>query len=225
VPGQEEVSEGHRRGARKVPRTVREAEMLRTAGHVFARRGYHAASMDEIAEGAGVSKPMVYNYFGSKESLYFAYIEMAGRELLRAIGKAAAAARDAPAEQLWAGSLAFFEFVDRHRDGYTVLFSELAARGAPFRREVVSIRRSIIERSMTVFDEVVTAAGLDAGDVGGTEPLAQAYVGAGESLANWWLENPDDSTETMAARLLDVTWVGLESVLSGQQGSWPPERS
>src|SRR5438270_106902 len=70
------------RGRRKVPRAVRERQMLDVAGRVFALRGFHAASIEEIAEGAGISKPMIYNYFGSKEGLYYAYIELAGQRLL-----------------------------------------------------------------------------------------------------------------------------------------------
>ena len=61
---------------------MREPQILEVAGQVFAARGYHAASMEEIAARADVTKPMVYSYFGSKERLYLAYIERSGRELL-----------------------------------------------------------------------------------------------------------------------------------------------
>src|SRR4051794_25477254 len=79
----------------RVSREEREAQMLAAAGAVFAERGFHAASMDEIAEQVGVSKPMVYNHFGSKEQLYFAYIEDAGRDLLASIVDAERAVRHA----------------------------------------------------------------------------------------------------------------------------------
>ena len=65
-----------------MPRERREQLILDVAGQVFAGAGYHSASMDEIAELAGVSKPMVYAYFESKERLYQAYIERAGGDLL-----------------------------------------------------------------------------------------------------------------------------------------------
>src|SRR5213080_3115010 len=103
------------RGRRKVPRAVRERQMLEVAGRVFAARGFHDASMDEIAQGAGISKPMVYSYFGSKEGLYFAYIELAGQRLLERMAEAAAGVErsgevDARAT-LRATSLAFFAHV------------------------------------------------------------------------------------------------------------------
>ncbi len=85
---------------RRVPRAVREREMIEVAQRVFAERGYHAASVDAIAEGAGITKPMVYAYFGSKEGLYVACMERARRRLFEAIDEAADA--DAPPdEQLW----------------------------------------------------------------------------------------------------------------------------
>jgi AcrR family transcriptional regulator len=191
--------------------------MLRAAGAVFAARGYHAASMDEIADRVGVSKPMVYTYFGSKEALYFAYIEDAGRDLIASIVDAERAVRTGSlAERLRAGTLAFFRFVDEHRDGYAVLFSEMAARGGPLRREVSAIRRQIVELAQILFDRVAEEAGVDPDAIGGTEPLAVAYVGAGEWLANWWLEHPEESAEQLAERLLDIGWRGLERVLAGQ---------
>src|SRR5947209_191914 len=211
------------RGRRKLPRAVRERQMLEVAGRVFAARGFHEASMDEIAQGAGISKPMVYSYFGSKEGLYFAYIELAGQRLLERMAQAAEGVRrsgdiDARAT-LRATSLAFFAHVDENREEWAVLFGELAARGAPASKEVAAVRRSITDRTAALFDIVLRRAGVDAANVGGTEPLAHAFVGAGESLANWWLEHPEEPTEAMAERLIDVTWGGLEKLLAG--GSAP----
>jgi AcrR family transcriptional regulator len=202
---------------RRISREEREASMLREAGAVFAERGFHAASMDEIADRVGVSKPMVYNYFGSKEALYFAYIEDAGRDLVASIVDAERARRGETVElRLAAGTGAFFRFVDEHRDSFAVLYSEMAARGGPARREVSAIRRQIIELVMFLFDQVVERSGVEAEDIGGTEPLAQAYVGAGESLANWFLEHPDDSVDAITSRLMNTAWLGLSGVLRGQ---------
>jgi len=207
------------RGRRKVPRVVREQQMLDVAGRVFAARGFHAASMDEIAEGAGISKPMIYSYFGSKEGLYFAYIELAGQRLLNRMAEAAASVDDSrdidAGRRLLASALAFFAHVDENREEWSVLFGELAARGAPFSREVAAVRRGITNRTAALFDIVLRRADLDAGQVGGTEALAYAFVGAGESLANWWLDHPEEAVEAMANRLLDVAWIGLKHLLEG----------
>src|SRR5438874_3831781 len=86
--------EDPQRGRRKLPRAVRERQMLEVAGRVFAAHGFHEASMDEIDRHAGISKPMIYNYFGSKEGLYFAYIELAGQRLLSRMAEVARAVGD-----------------------------------------------------------------------------------------------------------------------------------
>src|SRR6058998_775979 len=76
------------RGRRKVPRAVRERQMLDVAGRVFALRGFHAASIEEIAEGAGISKPMIYSYFGSKEGLYLALVRRATDKFYESVERA-----------------------------------------------------------------------------------------------------------------------------------------
>ncbi len=204
-----------------MPRAVREREMLEVAGRVFAQRGFHAASMDEIASGSGVSKPMIYNYFGSKEGLYFAYIELAGQRMLARMFNAIQAAGQRPEERLWASALAFFGHVDDNRHEWSVLFGELAARGAPFSREVSTTRARISHWAETLFDEVLESAGVSPSTVGGTEPLAHAFVGAGESLANWWLDHPEESQVAMTARLMNVAWIGLGGLLQGRVEPWP----
>jgi AcrR family transcriptional regulator len=205
------------RGRRKVPRAVREQQMLDVAGRVFASRGFHEASMEEIAKDAGISKPMIYSYFRSKEGLYFAYIELAGQRLLARMAEAAAEVDDAgvidPEARLLATALAFFSHVDENREEWSVLYGELAARGAPFAREVAAVRSRITDRTARLFDLVLDRAGTAPEVVGGTEPLAYALVGAGESLANWWLEHPEEPKEAMANRLMDVAWGGLKHLL------------
>jgi AcrR family transcriptional regulator len=200
----------------RVDREEREAIVLREAGAVFAARGFHAASMDEIADRVGVSKPMVYAHFGSKEALYLAYIEEAGRDLLTAIVDAERARRPGTIEErLEAGTLAFFRFVDHHRDGWAVLFSEMAGNGGPVRREVSAIRRQIVERVQRLFEEA-------AGDGVDLEPFAHAFVGAGESIANWWLEHPGEDVERVARRLILAGWHGLGHALEERASSASP---
>src|SRR5437763_4471925 len=102
--------------ARRMPRPERERQMLEVAGRSFAAGGFHAVSMDEIAEQAGISKPMLYHYFGSKEGLYVAYVRQQGSALLA--GMRDATEPDAPpAERLWAGALAVLAYVDERRRG------------------------------------------------------------------------------------------------------------
>ena len=130
-----------------MPRPDREQSILDAAGQVFAR-GYHGASMDEIAGLADVSKPMLYAYFGSKEGLYVAYVDRTGRELLDRLA-GATTPDDQPTVRLRAGILEFLAFIEEHRDGWQVLFGELTSIG-PVIEEVAVLRRRIAQWIMAV---------------------------------------------------------------------------
>ena len=113
-----------------MPRSAREQVILRVAGQVFAEGGYERASMVRIAGLAGVSKPMLYAYFDSKEGLYIAYIERTGGELVKRLVSADRAdGAHPPTGRLRAVINEFLAFVEEHSDGWTVLFRELGARG------------------------------------------------------------------------------------------------
>ena len=165
--------------------------MLDAAGVAFATRGFHAASMDAIAEAAGISKPMLYSYFGSKEGLYVAYLERSGRALLDSMRLAAP--RDAPPdERLRSGILAFLSYADEHRSGWKVLYAEVSNQGGPLAAELTGLRGRIAQMLAALFD---------------SDAFAHAFVGAGESLTNWWLEHPEVPKERVAQRLMDIARV------------------
>ncbi len=192
-----------------MPRAEREQLIMSVAGRVFAAAGYHSASMDEIAQRAEVSKPMLYTYFGSKEGLYVAYIHLTGRDLLQRLE--GAAARDAPpllGLRLRIGE--FLAFVEEHRDGWKVLFGEASSNG-PVAKEVAELRgliaravRRMVETSLPV------PSGLGATHVDG---VAHAIVGAGESLANWWLEHPEVKREEVVDLYVGLVQGAVPAVL------------
>jgi AcrR family transcriptional regulator len=173
-----------------MPRAEREQLILDVSGHVFARAGYHSASMDEISQRAAVSKPMLYTYFGSKEGLYVAYIHRTGRELVDRLEGAVPGGSPPtpPLRGLRLRIAEFLAFVEEHRDGWKVLFGEassnqpVAAEVADLRRRIARAVRRMVETSLPV------PSGLSAIEIDG---VAHAIVGAGESLANWWLEHPE----------------------------------
>src|SRR3954468_24969179 len=108
--------------------------MLDAAVSVIAKRGFHAASMDEIAEVAGISKPMVYAYLGTKEDTFIACLHREATRLVSAV-VGAVGPSSSPADQLWNGLRAFFGFVGSHRDGWTVLYRQARGR-EPFASEL-----------------------------------------------------------------------------------------
>lgn len=202
---------------KRLPRAVREQQMLDAAVRVFSRRGFHAASMDEIAEAAGISKPMVYAYLGTKEELFVACLHREGTRLLEAV--AAVSGTDLPAdEQLWRGLRAFFGFVGAHRDGWTVLYRQARAE-QPFAGELARMRRRMVEVVAGMLERAVRAHGRQAGGME-LEVAAYALVGAGESLADWLADNPEADPEKTATQMMNVAWLGAAQLLQGHV--WRP---
>lgn len=191
-----------------MPRERREQLILDVAGHVFARAGYDSAPMDEIADRAGVSKPMLYTYFGSKEGLYLAYIERSGGELLdrlvnaRPVGPGSAAALRARIGE-------FLSFVEEHRDGWQVLFRELGST-RPFAERVAEMRERIA-RAIRVMVEDGIASSCSGYPPPAADAIAHALVGAGESLANWWLDHPEIPRDQVAGWYFGV----VQAVVTG----------
>ncbi len=201
-----------RLGTRGVPRAVREQSILDVAGQVFAQAGFHAASMDDIASRADVSKPMIYAYFGSKEGLYIAYIDRTGRQLLERLGRSAP--RERHPRALREPINEFLAFVEEHRDGWTVLFTELSA-SRPIADEVAVLRRQITDTVRSMFGP--GAFGQATPPPAAIDAIAHAIVGAGESLANWWLEHPEVPRDEVAGWYVDIVQASVETV--ARQGS------
>ncbi|SCL38261.1 DNA-binding transcriptional regulator, AcrR family [Micromonospora pallida] len=202
---------------RRLPRAVREQQMLDAAVRAFSRRGFHAASMDEIAEDAGISKPMVYAYLGTKEELFVACLHREGTRMVEAI--AAAAAPDLPAdERLWRGLRAFFGFVGAHRDGWIVLYRQ--ARGEqPFAGELATMRSRLVEVVAGMLDDALRAQGREVRETD-LEVIAYALVGATESLGDWLADHPEADPAKTATRMMNIAWLGADQLLRGE--TWRP---
>ncbi|WP_341718389.1 TetR/AcrR family transcriptional regulator [Micromonospora sp. FIMYZ51] len=202
---------------KRLPRAVREQQMLDAAVRIFSRHGYHGASMDEIAERAGISKPMVYAYLGTKEELFVACLHREGTRMMEAI--AGAAAPDLPAdERLWRGLRAFFGFVGAHRDGWAVLYRQARAERA-FADELTVMRASIVEVVAGMLDHALRAEGREVAETE-LEVIAYALVGATESLADWLADHPEADPEKTATRMMNVAWLGAAQLLHGT--TWNP---
>jgi AcrR family transcriptional regulator len=202
---------------KRLPRAVREQMMLDSAVRVFSRRGFHAASMDEIAEDAGISKPMVYAYLGPKEELFVACLQREGTRLMEAIADEVVGA-DTPEEQLWRGLRAFFTFVGAHRDGWAVLYRQ--ARGEqPFAGALTEMRERMVEVVAMMLGRTLAAGGREVRDTD-LEVMAYALVGASESLADWLADHPEADPEKTATRMMNVAWLGAAQLLRGE--TWTP---
>jgi AcrR family transcriptional regulator len=199
--------ESYRHG--RVPRAVRERQILALAEDLFAEHGYEGASMDELARRAGVSKPVIYDLVESKEALYRLCFERAADELAESVAAAAAEHVGDLAELLRATALAFFRFIDHHRAAWAVL-SALDAGGRTA-AHVSGIRARQARFAVTMLTERAAKAGVTL-DLRRADAAAHALNGAYEALAHWWRENPEVPAETLADWLVELTLPGLQQL-------------
>lgn len=191
-------------------RAERERQILDAAVAVFGERGYQAASMDAVAERVGVTKPVLYAHFGSKEGLLLACIARARAELLEVTTTAAASAHG-PEEMLRRGTLAFFEYLDRREPAWTLLYSESTVAGEALEG---------IRAQQTDFIAALLAAQAPDADPQRLAGWAQVIVGACERLALWRGSERTVTSEQATEYLMDLVWTGLSAV-----GSAPAQSS
>lgn len=192
------------RGVR-LPRRERRAQLLDAARTAFVTQGYHAAAMDDIAERAGVSKPVLYQHFPSKQDLYLALLDESVESLTGAVRDALQSTED-NRERVAATIRAYFDFVDDPDGAYRLVFeSDLV--------NVEEVRRRV-ERA----DEMCAAqvAVVIAADTGLSENeamlLATGLTGMAETAARRWLRNRRALPKAVAAALVqDLIWRGISA--------------
>src|SRR5919204_3182511 len=121
----------------------RKAQLLRVARKVFGTKGFHGVSMEDVAREAGVTKPILYDHFSSKEALYLALLDADAQALEERI-RAALAAPTGNRERIRASFQAYFDFVDEHAEGFRLLMQETVGAEKEFRLRVAEVRDRIL---------------------------------------------------------------------------------
>lgn len=183
---------------RRVGRAERERQILDAAIAVFGERGYQSASMDQVAERVGVTKPVLYTHFGSKHGLLLACVARARAELLD-VTSAAAASAATPEEMLRRGTLAFFDHLERQAPEWTILYAESAVAGEAIEE---------IRAQQTDFIATLLAAQAPGTDPQRLTGWAQVIVGACERLA-LWRARAGITSEEATGYVMDLVWTGL----------------
>ncbi|MCR6486528.1 TetR/AcrR family transcriptional regulator [Amycolatopsis sp. FBCC-B4732] len=197
-----EMTRLQQRGVR-LPRTERRAQLLAAAQRVFAENGYHAAAMDEIAEVAGVSKPVLYQHFPGKLDLYIALLESHVDELVKRVQTALDSTTE-NRQRVPATVGAFFDFVSEDAGAFRMVF-ESDLRGEPAVQEAVDRATSA---SVDAITETITAdAGLDEDKA---RLLAVGLVGMSQVSARFWLQHHQSmSQEEAVALTANLAWRGI----------------
>src|SRR3954453_3943537 len=164
----------------RLPRGARRVQLLRAAQDVFVAQGFHAAAMDDIADRAGVSKPVLYQHFPGKRELYLALLEQQVDELTDRVRQAMAGTED-NRERVDGAVGAYFDFIDAEGEAFRLVF-ESDLRNDP------DVRR-LADRGSRSCNEAI--AEVIAADTGADEErallLASGMIGLAESSAQWWL--------------------------------------
>ena len=206
-----------RGGRRRLSANERRSAILDAALEVFAGRGYHGSSIDEIATAAGVSKALIYEHFPSKRDLHLSLLALHIEEIFERLAESAATSE--PGEiRLRAGVDAFLEFVEERRDAFRMLFRD-------------AVEPDVAEMLVRVQQQVGAAvAGLIATEPRETrdeeeaeaeaiEMLGQLLAGAVQSLALWWGEHPEVPRERLVGVVMDFAWLGLERLRAGERSA------
>jgi AcrR family transcriptional regulator len=198
----------------RLPRAEREQQLLDIAHARFAAHGYGAVTMEDVAAEAGVTKPLLYAYFGNKERLYLACMERAGDALLATIGATVADA-DGPADTLRRGIRAFFAFVDEDRDAWRVLFDETLPAGGEIARRTGEYRERLVGLVAQALLNRLPAR-RRAWHATEIEALSHALLGAAEALGRWWLRTGALSAAGAAELLIATVEPGLQARASAR---------
>jgi AcrR family transcriptional regulator len=187
---------------RRLSGTERRAQLIDVGRTLFAQRGYEATSMEEIAERAKVSKPILYEHFGGKEGLYAVIVDREMDYIVRRIVEAinTGGAR----ERIEKATLAFLFYVRDHPDGFAVLSQDspmTATRG-----RLSSLLNELAERVGDIFAVSFKAAGFD---VKMAPIYAQALVGMVTFVGKWWTEVRKPPVEEVARHIGALAWMGL----------------
>jgi AcrR family transcriptional regulator len=196
----------------RLPAAARRTQLLDVALDRFAANGYHDTSMEEIADAAGVTKPVLYQHFSSKRKLYLELLERVGQELV-ALVVAGAAAEKTPYHRLLGGFRAYINFVFERANAFQLVFGTGARRLEEFTDTVREVEDALASNIAGFIDADI--------DDSLRELLGYAIVGLGEVAGRRWVAlHPDagglgldmDQAEVLAVRLADLVWAGLRGL-------------
>jgi AcrR family transcriptional regulator len=199
------TSQTTRSAGTRLPRPARRRQLLGAAREVFVAQGYHAAAMDEIAERAGVSKPVLYQHFPGKLDLYLALLDESVAELVGAVSEALASTAD-NAERVSATIRAFFDYVSGAGGAFRLVFeSDLSNEPAVRAR----LDRAMYECAEMVSEFIRADAGVSDDEA---DLLGMALVGMAQVSSRFWLATEraieKDTAEELLARL---AWRGISA--------------
>jgi AcrR family transcriptional regulator len=188
----------------RLPAAARREQLLGVGREVFAKQGFHATSMNEVAEAAGITKPVLYQHFASKRELYLALLEDAGARLMQAITTATAAA-SGPHDQVTAGFGAYFRWVAEDQASFTLLFGSGARRDEEFALAVRQVESAIADAIAPLIRADI--------DQSHQRTLAYALVGLAEGASRRLVHLGEAfDPDAVGRQVAELAWAGLRNI-------------
>ena len=189
-------------GAKKLPAAARRAQLIEVGRRAFAEKGFEGISVEQIAERAKVSKPILYQHFGGKEGLYAVVVDREMEYVVRRIVEAISTG--SPRERVEHASLAFLNYVKDNPSGFAVLSQDSPLTSS--RGTMSSLLNDMAERVGSVFVSSLKEAGYDPK----AAPIyAHALVGMVTFVGKWWTEEREPAVEEVAKHMGALAWMGL----------------
>jgi AcrR family transcriptional regulator len=186
----------------RLPAAERRAQLLLAARSVFAAEGFQSATMDTVANEAGVTKPVLYQHFPSKRDLFLELLHDVGDRLAAAVGRATAAATSAEA-QVIDGFAAYFHFVADHPDDFRLLFGEGVRTDPEFAHALAAVEAQLA-RFIAELIEIEELTDED------RLVLAHGILGLAEGTGRHWIAaGATGDVDALASRVADLAWLGL----------------
>ncbi len=183
----------------------RREQLIDIGRSVFAERGFEAATIEEIAARAEVSKPVVYEHFGGKDGLYAVVVDREVRTLLAMLTSALTSGR--ARELLEQAALALLDYIENHTDGFHILVRDSPAGTST--GSFATIISDIASRVEHILVAQFTTRGYDPRYAG---MYAQMLVGMVATTGQWWLDERNPSRDEVAAHLVNLAWNGLSGL-------------
>lgn len=201
---------------RRLRGEVRRERILDAATQVFAEQGFERASFGAIAEAVGVSRPVVYDHFGSKEELHLLLLQRERDRILEHV-RAELTADGSPEERVARALDAFFAYVEAHPYAWRMLFRETAGDS----ETAAAQRRIQQEAHLAVAAMLASERGSRIATGRGKqlrlEMLAAVWGPAANGLARWWYDHPEVPRAQVVATCMDALWLGVERLRSGER--------
>ena len=202
---------------RRLSAAERREELLDAAVEVFARDGYHRASLEDIAGVAGVSKALIYEHFASKRELHDELVLAYAGKIFERLQASAGSPGLPGQERLRRGIEAFLGFVQEHREAWRALFRDAADPEVAQQVSVVQSQAALVIATLIRADAEVREFGRI--DHEQREQVfaiySQLLAGGLQGLANWWYDHQEVTLEEVTDRAMEFCWLGLERVADG----------